>query len=338
MSSTTVRPSITTLETGAVDDMGALARLAAERYGLSADCQLELCPLTENWTYRITDLSHDPLVLRLYRPGGRRVVEILSELAWMKAIREDDPSLVPDVICASDGGEVIELVRGPLPTCFGVMFSSAPGHEPAEDELAAWFPRLGSITARLHQQARRWRLPTWFDRPQWDVATTLGDRPHWGPWQRGVDDPEERRQLARLAEVVSTRLRHFGTGPARFGLVHADLRLANVLVDGERLTVIDFDDCGRSWFMYDLACALTFNEGHPDVDGLIGAWVDGYREVEPLDKNDEAEIPTFLMLRRLLLSAYVGLRPDTDLARGLSETRFAAESCAIAEKYLGRFR
>jgi Ser/Thr protein kinase RdoA (MazF antagonist) len=337
MSSTTVRRSITTLETGAVDDMTALARLAAVRYGLSADCQLELFPLTENWTYRITDPSRDPMVLRLYRPGGRPAVEILSELAWMKAIREDEQSLVPDVICAPEGGEVIELVRDPLPTCFGVMFSCAPGHEPAEAELAAWFPRLGSITARLHQQARRWQPPTWFDRPRWDLATTLGDRPHWGPWQRGVDDPEERRQLTRLADVVRMRLGRFGIGPARFGLVHADLRLANLLVDGERLTVIDFDDCGHSWFMYDLACALTFNEGHPDVDGLIDAWVDGYREVEHLDKNDEAEIPTFLMLRRLLVSAYVGLRPDTDLATELGDAKFAAESCAIAEKYLGRY-
>lgn len=337
MSSTAVQASITPLEVGAIDDMDALARLAAVRYGVSAGCQLELFPLTENWTYRVTDEAGDALVLRLYRPGGRPTVEILSELAWMKALRDDESSLIPEVIRVPDGGEVIELARGPLPTCFGVMFSCAPGHEPADDELAAWFPKLGSITARLHQHARRWQPPTWFDRPRWDPPTTLGDRPHWGPWQRSVDDPDERRQLARLAEVVSARLERFGTGPARFGLVHADLRLANILVDAERLTVIDFDDCGFSWFMYDLACALTFNEGHPDLDGLIGAWVDGYREVEPLDKDDEAEIPTFLMLRRLLLSAYVGLRPDTELAQELREARFAAESCAIAEKYLSRF-
>jgi Ser/Thr protein kinase RdoA (MazF antagonist) len=337
MSSTTVQPSITSVDAADVEDMASLARLAAERYGLSATCQLELFPLTENWTYRITDRSRDPVVLRVYRPEGRRAVEILSELAWMNALREDEPSLVPEVIRAPDGGEVIEFLRGPLPTCFGVMFSCAPGHEPADDELAAWFPRLGSITARLHQHARGWQPPTWFDRPRWDVATTLGDRPHWGPWHRSVDDPAERRQLGRLAEVVTMRLQRFGTGPARFGLVHADLRLANLLVDGERLTVIDFDDCGCSWFMYDLACALTFNEAHPDVDGLIDAWVGGYREVEPLDKSDEAEIPTFLMLRRLLVSAYVGLRPDTDLARDLGEARFAAESCSIGEKYLGRF-
>jgi Ser/Thr protein kinase RdoA (MazF antagonist) len=330
--------SLTTrLEAGPIEDMTALARLAADGYGVSPECRFELYPLTENWTYLITNGSGESSVLRLYRPAGRPAHEILSELAWMKAIRRYEPTLVPEVINTTDGGEVLELVRDPLPRCFGAMFGCAPGHEPAGDELAAWFPKLGAITARLHKHARGWDPPGWFERPRWDVATTLGDSPHWGPWHRSVDDPQERRQLGRLADVVRARLGRFGTGPARFGLMHADLRLANLLVDGERLTVIDFDDCGFSWFMYDLACALTFNEGRADVDELIGAWVEGYRTVESLTADDEAEIPTFLMLRRLMLSAYIGLRPDTDLAHELREARFALESCALAERYLSRF-
>jgi hypothetical protein len=43
------------------------------------------------------------------------------------------------------------------------------------------------------------------------------------------------------------------------------------------------------------------------------------------------------MLRRLLLSAHLGLRPDTDPARELGEAGFAGESCVLAEGYLGRF-
>jgi Ser/Thr protein kinase RdoA (MazF antagonist) len=217
------------------------------------------------------------------------------------------------------------------------MFSCVPGSEPAADELGPWFPRLGAITARLHRQARAWTPPSWFERPRWDVSTTLGECPHWGPWHASVTEAAERRQLQHLADVVTGRLERFGTGPARFGLVHADLRLANLLVHGERVTVIDFDDCGFSWFLYDLACALTFNEGRADVDELVAAWVQGYRQVEPLSREDEAEIATFLMLRRLMLSAYIGLRPDTELAAELREARFSAETCEIAEPYLRRF-
>ena len=50
--------------------------------------------------------------------------------------------------------------------------------------------------------------------------------------------------LGRLAAALRARLAAFGTGPARYGLIHADIRLANLLVDDGRVSVIDFDDCG----------------------------------------------------------------------------------------------
>jgi Ser/Thr protein kinase RdoA (MazF antagonist) len=318
--------------------MADLARIAAVQYGMPPDCSMHLYPLTENWTYRIEASSMAPVVLRIYRPGGRPPAEIMSELAWMSAIRKESQSLVPDVIPTPKGSRVLELTRdGPLDPCYCVMFSCAPGCEPAEDELATWFPRLGAITARLHRHARDWAQPSWFRRPRWDVSTTLGDRPHWGPWQSSVTDAEQLRQLERLAEVVMARLRAFGEEGHRFGLVHADLRLANLLVDGDRITVIDFEDCGLSWYLYDLACALTFNEGRADVRVLIALWVDGYRQVEHLSAEDEKEIDTFLMLRRLMLTAYAGLRHDTELAAQMRASGYNAETCAIAEPYLSRF-
>jgi Ser/Thr protein kinase RdoA (MazF antagonist) len=325
------------LRAAGIADMTELARAACARYG-RPDCRLHLYPLTENWTYRVEADSAAPVVLRIYRPGGRSPAEILSELAWMAAIRADSESLVPGVIPTSGGSQVLELTRdAPLDPCYCVMFSCAPGREPAEDELAAWFPQLGNITARLHRHARSWTRPAWFRRPSWDMSTTLGDRPHWGSWRSSVTDAEELEQLERLAEAVIARLREFGEGSGRFGLVHADLRLANLLVDGDRITVIDFEDCGLSWYLYDLACALTFNEGRPEVRELIALWVDGYRQVEPLSAEDEKEIDTFLMLRRLMLAAYAGLRHDTELAAQMSASGYNAETCAIAEPYLGRF-
>ncbi len=332
--------ALDTVSAPGAGDMTALARLAAGRYGIPPGGCLREYPLTENWTFRIEAGPADPVVLRIYRPGGRSPAEILSELAWMNAIRQerDCGALLPGIIRTPAGGQVLELVRDPpLGPCYCVMFTCAPGQEPPAHELAAWFPQLGAITARLHRHARSWAPPPWFRRPRWDLATTLGDRPHWGPWQASVTDPEERRQTQRLADVVVSRLRRFGTGSGRFGLVHADLRLANLLVDGGRITVIDFEDCGFSWYLYDLACALTFNEGRADAGELIARWVDGYRQVEQLSREDETEIDTFLMLRRLMLSAYAGLRHDTGLAAEMRERGYSAETCALAESYLTRF-
>ena len=78
-------------------------------------------------------------------------------------------------------------------------------------------------------------------------------------------------------------------------------------------------------------------EGRADVRELIALWVDGYRQVEPLPAEDEEEIDTFLMLRRLMLTAYAGLRHDTELAAQMRASGYNAETCAIAEPYLSRF-
>jgi Ser/Thr protein kinase RdoA (MazF antagonist) len=326
---------LTKLTAPAASSVPEVARLAAERFGFAPGADLHLFPLTENWTYRVTDGVREPAVLRVYRPGSRPLVEVRSELAWLAALRAELGALVPEILPDSEGATIVEIEPGPpLEACRCVLFSQAPGAEPHDEELRRWFPALGEITGRLHRQARAWSPPEWFSRPRWDLDTTLGVHGHWGPWQASVEDAEERRQLERLAAVVVARLAQFGTARERFGLVHADLRLANVLVDESQLTVIDFDDCGFSWYLYDVACALTFNEGRPDVDELIDSWVAGYRSVETLSQEDEREIATFLMLRRLMLSAYVGLRPDVELARELHEQGYSAESCRLAEAYL----
>ena len=210
------------------------------------------------------------------------------------------------------------------------------GEEPAGERLVEDFGALGAITARLHAHARGWRRPPGFTRLTWGYPESVGPRGHWGRWQDGAAvGPAERAVLGRLDGVLRRRLRAFGTGPERFGLVHADMRLANLLVGPAGVTVIDFDDCGFGWYLYDLGSSLSFIEDDPRVPDLVGAWVEGYRRLAHLSVEEEAELPTFIMLRRLLLVAWIGSHADTDLARSMGE-RFTHGSCDLAESYLSR--
>ena len=116
--------------------------------------------------------------------------------------------------------------------------------------------------------------------------------------------------------------------------MHADIRLANLLVDGPHVRVIDFDDCGFSWFMYDFATTVSFFEDHPQVPELKDAWVEGYRSVATLDPADEAELDTFVMLRRLLLVAWIGSHHRFATEAAELGAGFTDGSCALAEQYL----
>ncbi|MCX9192346.1 aminoglycoside phosphotransferase [Carbonactinospora thermoautotrophica] len=320
-------------------DLELIARAALAHYDVSPDARLSLLNISENATFLVEDAATGRRnVLRVHRTGYHTRGGIYSELAWSAALGEETGVRTPAAVPSRDGDLVVQA-RHPRgdDTRFCVLFEHLPGTEPPEDRLVEAFAGLGEITARMHRHSRSWRRPTGFTRFTWDYRHALGEAPRWGRWQDGLGiGPDEHAVLDRLAAVIERRLRAFGQTPGRFGLVHADMRLANLLVHGDDTYVIDFDDCGFSWYLYDLATALSFIEHYPQVPELVDSWLTGYRRVLPLSAEEEAEIPTFVMLRRLLLVAWIGSHADTDLARSQGAD-FSRVTCDLADKYLAEF-
>jgi Ser/Thr protein kinase RdoA (MazF antagonist) len=316
----------------------AIARDVLGSYGIAADADLTLLNISENATYRVDDpATGQSTVLRVNRPGYHTRAAIESELAWIAAIRDDGVLRTPQVVPTTSGSLVGVGRHADGEERHTVMFEFVPGTEPPEDRLVEDFVELGVITANLHQHAKRWQRPPGFTRLTWDYDRSIGSAGHWGRWQEGLGvGPAEHAQLERLDHRLCERLAAFGTGPDRFGLIHADMRLANLLVDDGAVSVIDFDDCGFGWFMYDLGSSLSFIEHYPTVPAMIDSWVAGYRTVADLSAAEEAELPTFVLLRRLLLVAWIGSHADTDLAQGMGE-EYTQVSCDLAEDYLSRF-
>src|SRR5690606_26252560 len=129
--------------------------------------------------------------------------------------------------------------------------------------------------------------------------------------------------------------RAYGTDIDRFGLIHADMRLANLLVDGEQVLLLDFDDAGYGWFLYDLAARPSFIETSPPGPALIRAWLTGYLEIRALKPEDIRMIDALILLRRMALLAWIGSHAETALARRHAE-RFAPDTATMARKYLSR--
>ncbi|MDZ4066117.1 MAG: phosphotransferase, partial [Tabrizicola sp.] len=288
--------------------MSDLLRRALPVYGLPEDTPLSLLNRSENETWRAGDL-----ILRLHRQGYHTRPEIASELAWLTAL-QDLPGLTTTRPVPGAQGLVTGIEGRHI-----VAFAPIEGQElQPGDDLARWFAPLGEITARLHLHARHWAKPNGFTRKRWDVETILGPQPHWGHWRQAQGlDPQGVTLLARAADTLAAQLHAYGTGPETFGLIHADLRLANLMVDGDTLTAIGFDDCGFGWWAYDLASALSFIETDPRLPDLIATWVQGYSRIAPLRPRDRAMIPSLIFLRRVLLTAWLSTRADSDTALAL---------------------
>ena len=77
----------------------------------------------------------------------------------------------------------------------------------------------------------------------------------------------------------------------KVGPAHCDQRLANLLVHEGELKVIDFDDCGFGWYMYDAATPLSFYEHLPQAPSLIDVWLEGYRRCPRSAKPTKKKFP-----------------------------------------------
>ncbi len=297
-----------------------------------AGAGLSLLNVSENGTFRLE--ASPPSTLRVHRSGYHSEQAIRSELAWIEALRTAGAVRTPAFLPALDGSDVVRVQLPDGRSRHVVRFAWVDGAEPDESRLVGDFEQLGAIAARLHAHVRTWRRPTGFTRFTWDYEHSLGKRGLWGDWRDGLGvGAAERAILTRLDDALQAALARFGQGPERFGLIHADMRLANLLVAGDEVTVIDFDDCGFGWYMYDFAAAVSFIEHEPYIPELADAWVRGYREVARLGDAEVAALPMLVMLRRLLLVAWIGSHSDVDTARALG-AGYTRDSCDLADRYL----
>jgi len=139
----------------------------------------------------------------------------------------------------------------------------------------------------------------------------MGLSPFWGPfWASPGLTAGERARFKHLRGTLHDLLSQLESGPRTYSLIHADLHPRNLVVDGERLHVIDFDDAGFGWHMHELAIGLFSYQGHPRFPEMVGAVFEGYREIRPLDAESAALLPVFLLVRALALVGWLADRPE----------------------------
>lgn len=305
---------------------------------------LTLVNRTENVTYRVDDETGEAWVLRLHRPGYHTRAELEAERVWLAALSRAGVA-VPEPLAATDGSAYVTVeVPGdgatlPRHTRHAGLTRWIPGRVLADlidasgdpAQIADWYRQLGAMLGRLHRQASAWTPPPGFTRHRFDADGLLGERPFWGRfWENPALSPAQRQLLDQARHRLRGELDTRGRDPSRFSMIHADLHPGNVVVDGDRIAVIDFDDAGFGHHLYDLAVAL----GRPGDDPLPAAvWeatLAGYRTEYPLSDREAAEIPRFELLRSLALIGWKADRPEVAWPDGMFDRLLAEvlDTCA----------
>ena len=277
-----------------------VAAEALRRYDFPPTSELRLLKSGENVVFEAVHAeSGEHGVLRVHRQGYQTERSIISEFQWMKAL-SDFGVKTPGVILSRDGALVVAVEIDDLPEALLCdMLEWIAGAPPPENDLPASFRMLGELNAKCHAQVGQWTLPPGFERQAWDEAALLdGKHPLIAPaWEHWALSAKQRALVLDCREALRERLRQWGKGPDRYGLIHSDLTPVNLIVGDNGVRLIDFDDCGFGWYLYDPASALLHYHGQDFYPDLLDAWAAGYRSVRPLSGDELEEMRSFLLLR-----------------------------------------
>ncbi len=321
----------------APDTFALAAREALKAFPIEPD-GLELKSHSENVTYRVVDLRDGTAyALRLHRPWYHTIDELISERDWIRALNNTGIAVqVP--VRTRDGQEYASVTipatgerrfAGLARWTKGRVLADVLAETTDVGAAARRFELLGALTASLHDQAAAWQPPARFTRHALDADGLMGHAPHWGPFwdHRGLSDAERRLMLDTRSRLHAA-LAALDRQPAVYSVIHADMHPGNVLVDGDTLTIIDFDDAGWGWHAYDIAVALFYQQRGPNLEAFERAYVAGYRAVRRLSEQSLALLPMFRLIRGLAQIGWFHQRPELDRAARLEETKaIVLEQC-----------
>jgi Ser/Thr protein kinase RdoA (MazF antagonist) len=313
---------------------------ALQQWGLSG-ASLKLIKHRENAVFKV-EKDGFRAALRLHRHGYHTDDELRSELQWMQALSESGV-LVPNVIPAQSGDLFIVYSGDALPGMLQIdLFEWIEGEqlgsveEGVADvaEIESTYGAIGELAARVHNQATSWRLPEGFVRHAWDAEGLAGEYPFWGQfWKLAAASKAETELLERGRDRVFQDLRALAKSPDNYSMIHADFAPENVMVDGNEVRLIDFDDAGFGWHLFELATSLYFIQEEPYFQQAKDALIAGYRRHRQLTDEELEMLPLFFLARGFTYIGWVHTRQETETARELTPMILAA-ACELAEDYL----
>jgi len=319
-----------------------LAKLVLPEWGL-ADAKLSMIKMRENAVFKVELPNGDKQVLRIHRGGYHTDDALRSELQWIQALSSagvETPEVIP-----RNSGELF------------ILSDSTLAGDPRQVDMFAWvdgeqlgsleeglegdlmtqqnnYRTIGALAAKVHNQASKWATPSGFVRHAWDVDGLTGEQPFWGRfWELEVLSESQRNLMIKVRDRVRSDLNDFGQSSQNYSMIHADMVPENVLVDGEHVRLIDFDDAGYGWHLFEMATSLYFSHSESYFDQLVVPYIEGYRSERELSDDALSSLPIFLMARATTYLGWVHTRQETETAQELTPM-LVEMACSMAEDYL----
>jgi Ser/Thr protein kinase RdoA (MazF antagonist) len=263
---------------------------------------LEPISAMNNAVFEVRSEGGTRYALRVHRPGFRTESETRSELLFLRELWEHlrgTHVTVPQPVAARDG-ELVTTVESRhcdlLTWVDGRVLRPRRGLGPRGVTL------LGEALGRIHEFGEHWERPPAFELPHWDHAALCTEASPYRP--RPIDEfmsPEDWDLFRHVAEKTREVFKTLDLYAGSTGIIHADFILLNCHFArrgrGWRVAIIDFDDLGWGYFLYDLCPLLGNLADFPGYAVMRDAFLAGYRSIRDLPAELEVHLPVLMAAR-----------------------------------------
>jgi Ser/Thr protein kinase RdoA (MazF antagonist) len=299
---------------GQVRRLRGLALAALGQYDL-VHPQLTLLSNHEHTLFRVDVSTTAPanpqrFVLRMYHPAAFDADSVALELEWLTALARDTPLHVPQPVATPAHAFLIHASHPGVPESrMCVLFRWVSGRHMRQKLYPGVLQRLGQCIGHLHNYSEHFHPSHGRVGQRWDWERVFGGQSIVGPASNWTLLSSNQQILFRTtAERIRATMQRLGDNPSVFGLIHADIHTANYLVERGRIGLIDFEDCGWGYYLYDLAVVLDEIEAEYVEQAVVlrAALLHGYRQIRPLCAEHEALLDIFITMRLAELVRWFG--------------------------------
>ncbi|HEX8524726.1 MAG TPA: phosphotransferase [Tepidisphaeraceae bacterium] len=255
-----------------------VARQALRHYDLPR-VRLKLIAQQHNFVYRVHHDGQPRYVLRLQN-ALLSDEQARLQLQWMSHLRATAALPIPEPIPTIDGNPFYRVQHPDLGGIRRAVLLTWLNGDYARPVTPHHMESLGNLLAQLHQHSQSFAVSPDTSCHRLDADFLFG-KTFCASSPSAALSANQRRTLKHARTRIEALMNALAQHPNHFGLIHGDTNANNVIYHDGDARLIDFDEFGLGYYLYDLAEALRLFTRHENFPLLRDALIASYTTARP---------------------------------------------------------